>query len=313
MTIRSALLLAAALLAPLPAAAADPTDLVVFGDSLVDAGNVFTVTGGANPPASQGYFQGRFTNGYDFTDYLSIALTGAPTVASLQGGNNWGWGGARGTGVGGFPVPGLPQQIAEFAVTGPRGAGPDSLYVLNFGGNDVFALESGDTVIPPDQFAALYITNMTNAVQFLADSGARNILVMGVPNTSAVGLALDAQLQAALDGIEAGFADDTTLFRFSYAAFYGRLLSNPASYGFNNGIITDTFCLAEQTVVDGQVDCGDYFSFDGIHFTTKVHQGIYRDLVQALAVPEPATWALMIGGFGLIGGALRRNRAHGVA
>jgi hypothetical protein len=26
-------------------------------------------------------------------------------------------------------------------------------------------------------------------------------------------------------------------------------------------------------------------------------------------VPEPATWAMMIGGFGLVGGALRRRRA----
>jgi hypothetical protein len=27
------------------------------------------------------------------------------------------------------------------------------------------------------------------------------------------------------------------------------------------------------------------------------------------AVPEPATWAMMIGGFGLVGGALRRRRS----
>jgi hypothetical protein len=28
------------------------------------------------------------------------------------------------------------------------------------------------------------------------------------------------------------------------------------------------------------------------------------------AVPEPASWAMMIGGFGLIGGAMRRRRTH---
>ncbi len=34
---------------------------------------------------------------------------------------------------------------------------------------------------------------------------------------------------------------------------------------------------------------------------------------QAPAVPEPASWAMMIGGFGLIGAALRRNRTLRVA
>lgn len=33
----------------------------------------------------------------------------------------------------------------------------------------------------------------------------------------------------------------------------------------------------------------------------------------AVAVPEPATWALMIGGFGVAGGALRRRRTARVA
>jgi hypothetical protein len=28
-------------------------------------------------------------------------------------------------------------------------------------------------------------------------------------------------------------------------------------------------------------------------------------------VPEPASWAMMIGGFGLIGGAMRRRRGLG--
>jgi hypothetical protein len=31
--------------------------------------------------------------------------------------------------------------------------------------------------------------------------------------------------------------------------------------------------------------------------------------LSAAAVPEPASWALMISGFGLVGGAMRRTRA----
>ncbi|RYF07394.1 MAG: PEP-CTERM sorting domain-containing protein, partial [Oxalobacteraceae bacterium] len=30
----------------------------------------------------------------------------------------------------------------------------------------------------------------------------------------------------------------------------------------------------------------------------------------ATALPEPASWALMIGGFGMVGGTLRRRRAR---
>lgn len=35
--------------------------------------------------------------------------------------------------------------------------------------------------------------------------------------------------------------------------------------------------------------------------------------IRAHAVPEPASWALMLGGFGLIGGALRSRRNHAVS
>ncbi len=296
------------------AAAANPTNTVVFGDSLVDAGNVFVATGGGTPAAAQGYYQGRFSNGLNFADYVNISLAGVATKASLLGGDNWGWGGSRGVGnaFGGFPTPGLPQQGADFFTHGPRGATANSLYILNFGGNDVFGLQSGDIGgLSPAQFQALYVSNMVSAVQALDAAGARNILVMGVPNANAFGFALDAQLQAALDGIEPGLTN-ATLTRFSYFAFYNRLLSNPASYGFANGINTQSNCLADRPVTNGHVDCTGYLSFDGVHFTTQVDRGIARDLIQVLGVPEPSNWAMLIAGFGLVGAAMRR-RAHAIA
>lgn len=37
------------------------------------------------------------------------------------------------------------------------------------------------------------------------------------------------------------------------------------------------------------------------------------DVADVAAVPEPMTWALMVGGFGLVGGAMRRNGKVAVA
>ena len=44
---------------------------------------------------------------------------------------------------------------------------------------------------------------------------------------------------------------------------------------------------------------------------TSGGNGSYAGTLAFAAVPEPATWAMMIGGFGLVGGAMRRRRVQG--
>ncbi len=62
----------------------------------------------------------------------------------------------------------------------------------------------------------------------------------------------------------------------------------------------------------------DGFSFVGtgapttlaLAATNGTNGGVFFDAISVqMAVPEPATWAMMIGGFGLAGAALRRRRA----
>src|SRR5262249_42011574 len=77
-----------------PANAEPPfSEVVVFGDSISDTGNVFLFTDGvaAGPP----YFEGRFSNGPVWVEVLAQGL-GLPAPApSLSGGTNSAWGRAQ--------------------------------------------------------------------------------------------------------------------------------------------------------------------------------------------------------------------------
>ncbi|MBY0400638.1 hypothetical protein K2X89_10105, partial [Myxococcota bacterium] len=131
----------ALLLAAFDASALGFTNLIVFGDSLVDQGNVQALAVGnglADPaPASFGYFEGRFTNGINPADVVNQQIEGTNTVGALFGGDNFAFGGARARNDG-DPVPDLVFQTQLLA---QRQAGapidPNALIMINIGGNDV--------------------------------------------------------------------------------------------------------------------------------------------------------------------------------
>ncbi|HVF94862.1 MAG TPA: SGNH/GDSL hydrolase family protein [Sphingomonas sp.] len=311
--------LAAAAAAATPAQAQQATtqftSLTVFGDSLVDAGNIRALNLGANP--AQGYFEGRFTNGYDYTDLLSIQLFGAPTVASLRGGTNFAYGGARATTT--SLVPDLVEQLAAFDAYRAAGNSVDAngLYILNFGGNDVFAAQAAGAptgYASDSAFLQDAAAKYAGGVGRLRDLGARNILITGFPVATGAGLALsleaEAYLTAALGGLNLG--SETNLLRYSYLDFFQRLQTNPGAFGLPSLILPDATRPDGGTCRGANAfpACTGYFSFDGTHPTAAVHQALFNDMNRqfALAVPEPATWAMMIVGFGLVGGAMRRTR-----
>lgn len=298
----------------LSGAAASANNLYVFGDSLVDGGNVRIATGGAVPNPAQGYFQGRFTDGWDYTDLMQISRSGAPTVASLAGGKNYAWGGARaiGPGYGGSAVPGLAMQIGSYVSTSGGVADANGLYILNFGGNDIFGMDSNNVGGLTDaQVTNLLLTAYSQALTTLSGMGAQKILVTGIPVNTARGYTMEAALQSMLDGLEPTLG--ATLYRFSYLDLWADILTDPTHFGLPANLDVSTPCRAVRPVVNGQIDCTGYFSFDGTHPTAAIHKVIAGRVEQILAVPEPATWALLITGFGLVGTALRRRESRAAA
>ena len=299
-------LTAAAVLVAAPVAAAKPDQIVVFGDSLVDAGNDYIATLGATPSAASGYYAGRFTNGPDYTDLLSQRLYGTYTTASLAGGNNFAFGGASIV-TSNYPVPNLATQLGLFAGT-HRPVDPNALYIINLGANDVFAEDSGTIpgagIATYDHAAA---ATLAGAVQSLADLGATKVLVTGVPVADANGFALDSAVQTALNGLS---LPTTTLYRFSYFNFFAALAADPARFGVAPFTHLPSDGCFSHLSPPATMDCSGYFSVDGTHPIAPIQAALYRAVAHDLGIgtiPEPASWALMVAGFGLVGTAVRRR------
>lgn len=311
---RGAVMATALLAAAAPAVAVKPDQLIVFGDSLVDAGNVFLATGGFaatntfNNPA-RGYFPGRFTNGPDYTDLLSQRLYGRYSTASLAGGSNYAFGGATYV-ANTDPVPDVALQVATYR--GTHAVDANALYLINLGGNDVFTLENpGLPALAKPAYAMALTSILATTVQALDAAGATRILVTGIPNNDATGIALDTLVQAKLDAIQPGLTN-ATLLRFGYIDFFQRLAADPARYGVAPFTHLPSDGCFDHLKPPATADCSGYFSVDGIHPIAPIQAAIYREVAHTAGigtVPEPAAWSLMIAGFGLVGTALRRRAA----
>src|ERR1700733_2514637 len=172
----------------LPSARASTIDAIyAFGDSLSDVGNVYTATSGAIPGAP--YVNGQFSNGPVWVQDLASSLGLAPLSASLVGGTDYAYGGAE---TGTTPVhtgnssdlTGTTGQVAQFQAANPT-ADPNALYTIWIGSNDLLDILTGAL---PSQYGAdiaAAVANVDSAIGSLAGDGAKNFLILTVPDLGA--------------------------------------------------------------------------------------------------------------------------------
>ncbi len=319
------------------------TAAYVFGDSLSDNGNVaeaFYRQNFPNPPS----YHDSFTNGPVAAEILanrlgfsltpSLWVTGFKDVFGLFGGasyvpgTNYAVAGATAAATpafGGFPGANLPQQVAAYGAFKGGVADPNALYFVLAGGNDV-------------RQAALHglgtagITNGVNnelaAIQMLIGEGARNILVVNVPNVgvipefaqdnmalAAAATTLSQQYDTALAAGLAGLLlpGGTKLNLFDLYSFNASILATAGKYGITN---TTDRCFTNTPLTPiATAACGvngknidQYFYWDAIHPSGKVQMLAGYAIAAALGVPEPSTWVLIvIGTAGLALFARRRT------
>jgi len=249
--------------------------LYIFGDSLSDTGNIYRATGGAYP-SSPPYFQGRYSNGLVWVEYLADELKLTPKQST-----NFAFGGATTGSSSMNGIPGLLAQVDNFTSSHPD-INPNALYVLWAGANDYLYGTSNST---------MPIENLSKAIQLLSTRGAKKILVANIPdlgklpstrytaNSNRLSESATAHNQSLVKSFEVlnnKLGHDTQIIEFDANSLYREAITEPAKFGFTN--VTNA-CLNNLAVCDNP----DKFLFwDGIHPTTAAHRILAEAALKAL-------------------------------
>jgi phospholipase/lecithinase/hemolysin len=250
--------------------------IYAFGDSLTDTGN--------DPAPGTNYFQGRYSNGALWIEYLSprLGLTYNPS-------NNFAESGSETSNA----LAQVQQFIAPTNVA-------QSLFVVWAGGNDfIHNFSQGISEVFWSSLITESVGNLSNSVVQLYSSGARTIMVPNQVDLSRLPLVLDSgyptfvfsylsnkvsQFNAGLAGALMAIATskpDLQLLRPDIPARFDELLGHLAAHGFTRAdpdALNDPLLADKSFTGPGQ----DYLFWDEIHPTTKAHalvaQWCYEEL-----------------------------------
>jgi phospholipase/lecithinase/hemolysin len=308
------------LMLPIKAAAQKPEieKIYTFGDSLSDVGNVYNAllkaTGTGFPPPP--YFQGRFSNGVVWVEYLAQKLKLNPTpytslppgISSAPDGINYAFGGASS----GFdnavypqaPPSGLLTQVSVFTTSltqTKRSADPNGLYIIWAASNDYLFGQVTNPQLP--------VNNISTAVTVLASVGAKNIMVVNLPDlgklpATRVNNQLSSQLTTLTNAHNSNLTNSLRVLRQKLGSsvkitlvdantLFNTVLKYPRVFGFTN---TTDACLTSVSVCSNPKQ---YVFWDGFHPTTGAHK-LVKDLAyltlrlkpqqaQLMLSPEPRT------------------------
>lgn len=160
-------------------------NLVVFGDSLSDNGNLYEMMK-HQLPQSPPYYQGRFSNGPVWVENLASSYFSEP-ANHLQ---DYAIGGA---GVSEEPEDQelftLSREVETYLLANQDKADPDSLYIIWIGGNNYLGMpEDGNKAVSD------VVTGIQHSVEKLVEKGAKNVLLVNLPDLGRTPAALEFDL-----------------------------------------------------------------------------------------------------------------------
>ena len=271
-------------------------DMVVFGDSLSDVGNIAQASFEIYPGPA--YFNDRFSNGPVWVESLSVDLGFGSIQRSTAGGDNFAYGGAQTTGTGGFEglfIRDVNEQVSLFLNT--RSVDPGALFVVFAGSNDLIGGQM-DVNVP--------VGSLAEDIGRLITAGAKQFLVPNLPLLGFTPRYNDApslaaqynlrteQFNAALNMTLDSLAADNlalTFYRLDVAFLFADAIAEPARFGLTN--VVDSAAtglkpgLASYDTSQVAANPNEYLFWDDLHPTTAVH-AIVADRALALLARAPA-------------------------
>ena len=288
------ILIIIALFFPMMVSAVPLNNMVVFGDSLSDNGNLYEYLK-HQLPLSPPYFKGRFTNGPVWIEHLIKSYYPTTSNAHLF---DYAFGGA---GVleeedDDDALFTLRREMNSYFLAHQEKADERSLYVMWIGSNNYLG-------VPDDIEASVsaVILGIEHGLQRLVNNGAKHILVVNVPDLGRTPAARDFDAVESLTALskrhnvllEKMILDfkqrypDVQWVYFDINLMFDDMMSDPVAFGFTN--IKDTCyeeimpnALARSNSVLKMVSsikpkmkadaCEGYLFFDPVHPTGPAHR-----------------------------------------
>lgn len=267
-------------------------NIVVFGDSLSDNGNLYETMKHQLPP-SPPYYEGRFSNGQVWIEHVIASYFPQNPAMHLL---DYAYGGAGVSEEEGDDdvLFTLRREVNTYLLAHNDKASEDSLFVIWIGANNYLAF-------PPDAEKTLKDVNagIMHSLQRLVEKGAMHILVVNLPDLGRTPAAVEfgsvdtmtylsdehnKLLNDTMDHLKQEYPNIQWLYYDLHHALED-VMANPQDYGFTNTTstcvnsviedITKTSVIKMVTLVNPKINrdaCDGYLFFDLVHPTALAHK-----------------------------------------
>ena len=310
---------------PTLALASPYSQLVIFGDSLSDSGQFPDLLGPLDGVQPIGGLRMTNRTGPTYRDnqdepYAAVApqylaqrlgLAALPSTPALQDndnpdGTNYAVAGYRTDDILASIIEPDGSVVARSGVTlrerdgylvGTPKVDPDTLFLLNGGGNDLFQGRVVDAAS-----AGVAAADLVAGVAALRQAGARHIIVSDLPDVGLTPAGAASGDRALWSSLSTAFNDalrnqlaalDSSVILLNVRGLVAEVVADPARYGFDPAVVqTDVCFVGYQCNMDptwgitgATADPARLMFFDGVHPTTAVH-AINADYIHSiLAAP----------------------------